>query len=297
MEIIALDLNYLSLPVTIASYLVQGPTGYVLVETGPASTLSMLRRRLADHGLSTQDIRHVLVTHIHLDHAGAAGWLAQEGAQIYVHKVGAPHLIDPSRLLSSAARIYGDQMDTLWGETVAAPAEKVTAVEDGDVIDVAGLSFTALNTPGHAWHHHTFRLGDIAFTGDAAGIRLPGTELIDLPAPPPEFKLEVWQKTIDRLLAEEFRAIYPTHYGRTEEVRDQLETLRVLMVEAADFVRERMVAGLERDAIVADYVAWMQDRMREQGLSEYAIRQYNAANPLFMSVDGIMRYWQKKLAA
>lgn len=295
MNISVLDLNFLSLPDTIAAYLIQGSDGHVLVETGPASTLPVLREQLANHGLATSDIKHVLVTHIHLDHSGAAGWLAQEGAQVYVHEVGAPHLIDPSRLLSSAGRIYGELMDALWGETVPAPAENVTAVKDGDKIEVAGLQFTAINTPGHAWHHHTYRLEDIGFTGDAAGIRLKTSGLVDLPAPPPEFKLEVWQATIERLLAQNFRAIYPTHFDRTEDVRDQLEALRALMDASAEFVRLRMVAGEERDAIVADYIAWNHERMRAHGLSDYAIEQYNAANPLSMSVDGIMRYWRKKL--
>lgn len=297
MKITALDLDFLGLPQTIAAYLVEGADGYALVETGPASTLPNLRKRLAEHGLTVKDVGHVLVTHIHLDHAGAAGWLAQEGATIYVHEVGAPHLIDPSRLLDSAGRIYGERMDELWGETVPAPAENVVPLKDGDVIDAAGLRFTAVNTPGHAWHHHTYRLGDIAFTGDAAGIRLKSSGLVDLPAPPPEFKREVWQATIDRLLAEEFSAIYPTHFDRTEDVRGQLETLRALMDESAEFVRLRMVDGLERDEIVADYVAWNHERMRAHGLSDYAIEQYNAANPLYMSVDGIMRYWRKKLQA
>jgi glyoxylase-like metal-dependent hydrolase (beta-lactamase superfamily II) len=297
MNIITLDLNFLSLPDTIASYLVKGPEGYILVETGPASTLPALREQLAKHGLKTTDIKQVLVTHIHLDHAGAAGWLAREGAKIYVHEVGAPHLIDPSRLLTSAGRIYGDRMDALWGETVAAPEENVVPLRDGDVVNGAGLHFTAINTPGHAWHHHTYRVGDIAFTGDAAGIRLATSGLVDLPAPPPEFKLEVWQGTIDRLLAENFSAIYPTHYGRTEKVNDQLTALRALMEESTEFVRRRMVAGENREVIVEAYIAWNHARMRAQGLSDFAIEQYNAANPLYMSVDGIMRYWQKKLAA
>ena len=297
MEINALDLNFLSLEETIAAYLLDAPGGPVLVETGPASTYTTLVARLAEHGLQPGDIKHVLVTHIHLDHSGAAGWLAREGAQIYVHEVGAPHLVDPSRLLLSAGRIYGQRMDELWGVTVAAPAERVTAVGDGETIEAAGLQFTALSTPGHAWHHLTYRLGEIAFTGDAAGIRLPMSDLADLPAPPPEFKLEVWEATLDRLQAEDFSAIYPTHYGRVDDAAGQIDSLRTLMKEAAEFVRVRMVAGEERDMIVPAYIAWNQERMRAGGLSDHAILQYNAANPLFMSVDGIMRYWRKKLEA
>ena len=295
-QITTLDLGFKNLPKTIASYLITGPDGLLLVETGPASTLPNLRAQLAECGYRSNDIKHVLVTHIHLDHSGAAGWLAQEGAQIYVHHVGAPHLIDPSRLLHSAERIYGDQMDTLWGETVAAPADKVTAVYDGETIDVAGLQFTAINTPGHAWHHHTYRLGDVAFTGDAAGIHIPGTQLVDLPAPPPEFKLEVWDKTINRLLAENLTAIYPTHFGQVENPSKQLELLRTIMHKATEFVRLHMEEEQDRDSIVDAYVTWMQNRAREAGLSEYAIQQFDTANPLYMSVDGIMRYWQRRQA-
>jgi glyoxylase-like metal-dependent hydrolase (beta-lactamase superfamily II) len=295
-QILTLDLGFKNLPKTIASYLITGSDGLLLVETGPASTLPNLRAQLAVYGYRSSDIKHVLVTHIHLDHAGAAGWLAQEGAQIYVHHVGAPHLVDPSRLLHSAGRIYGDQMKALWGETVAAPADRVTAVYDGEIIDVAGLQITAIDTPGHAWHHLTYRLDDIAFTGDAAGIHIPDTQLVDLPAPPPEFKLEVWDKTIDRLLVENLTAIYPTHFGRVEDPNKQLELLRTIMHEATEFVRRCMEAQQDRDSIVAAYVTWMQDRARATGLSEYAIQQFDAANPLYMSVDGIMRYWQRRQA-
>jgi glyoxylase-like metal-dependent hydrolase (beta-lactamase superfamily II) len=294
MNIYPLDLNFQGLPQTIAAYLLQGPAGWVLVESGPASTLEHLRARLAEHGLATADLSAVLLTHIHLDHAGAAGRLAREGVPLYVHEVGAPHLVDPEKLLSSAGRIYGERMDMLWGETVSAPAEMVTAVADNDVIDVAGLQFTALNTPGHAWHHHTYRLGDIAFTGDAAGICLPGKALVDLPAPPPEFKLEIWLETLQRLQEQEFTAIYPTHYGRVEDVRGQLVGLRELLLQATEFVRLRMEMGQAREQIVPDYVAWNHKRARAAGLSDETIRRYDAANPLFMSVDGIMRYWSRK---
>ncbi len=171
------------------------------VETGPGSTLKNLLARLADYGYGPTDIDHVLVTHIHLDHAGAAGWWAQQGAQVYVHHVGAKHLIYPTKLLASAQRIYGDQLDSLWGETLPAPETQVTALYDGDQVEVGGLSITALDTPGHASHHHVYQLEDIAFTGDAAGIQIPGPYFVDLPAPPPEFNLELWQHTIERLLS------------------------------------------------------------------------------------------------
>ena len=296
MEIHALDLHFQQQPNTIASYLVIGPMGPVLVETGPMSTLATLQARLAEHGYRPTDIRNVLVTHIHLDHAGAAGWWARQGAQIYVHAVGAPHLIDPSRLLRSATRIYGDKMDTLWGDILAAPAEQVTPVVDGQSIEVAGLSFRAIDTPGHAFHHHVYQLGDIAFTGDAAGVRIPGIFFVDLPAPPPEFQPELWQKSIEQLLACSFTAIYPTHFGRLDDWRQQLEVLSGLMQVASDFVRVRLKAGIERDQILEDYRAWFNARAQAGGMSADSFDHYEAANPLTMSVDGIIRYWTKKKA-
>ncbi|HSG18331.1 MAG TPA: MBL fold metallo-hydrolase [Anaerolineae bacterium] len=294
MEIHTLDLHFQRQPNTIASFLVIGPSGPVLVETGPMSTLATLREQLASLGYRPADIRHVLVTHIHLDHAGAAGWWAQQGARIYVHQVGAPHLVDPSRLLHSATRIYGDQMDSLWGQNLAAPAQQVVSVLDGQIIDVAGLSFVAIDTPGHASHHHVYQLGNIAFAGDAAGIRIPGIFFVDLPAPPPEFKLEVWLNSIKLLLDQPFEALYLTHFGRLDDWREQLEVLSGLMQVATDFVWVRMNAGLERDQILDDYRAWFNARAQAGGMAAATFDQYEAANPLYMSVDGIIRYWTKK---
>jgi len=294
MTIHTLDLHFQNLGHTIASYLVVGPEGPVLVESGPGSTLENLLEQLAGHGFATADIKHVLVTHIHLDHAGAAGWWAQQGAQVYVHHVGAPHLIDPSKLLASAGRIYGDRMHMLWGETLPAPAEKVTALEDGDIVHVAGLSFQALDTPGHAYHHHVYQLGDIAFTGDAAGIQIPGKFFVDLPAPPPEFNFELWQQSIKRLQMLDLVAIYPTHFGRFEDWRRQLDDLSILMKTAVDFVGEAMAGGQDREEILARYLEEHKARAAAAGMSAEAFEQYELANPHTMSVDGLMRYWRKK---
>ncbi len=174
MDLQIIDTQFQGMSQVTAVYLLVGPEGPVLIETGPGSTLPAVLHGLAKHGYSPADIRHVLVTHIHLDHAGAAGWWAQQGAQIYVHHLGGPHLVDPRRLIQSATRIYGEMMDTLWGEIVPAPADRVTTLYDGDTVSAGGLIFTALDTPGHANHHHSYLLetpdGRIAFTGDAAGV-------------------------------------------------------------------------------------------------------------------------------
>ena len=305
-DIQILDTHFQGMTQVTAVYLLVGPDGPVLIETGPGSTLPAVISALAGHGFRPQDIRHVLLTHIHLDHAGAAGWWARQGAQIYVHHVGAPHLIDPGKLLASATRIYGDRMDTLWGEFLSAPAGKVTALYDGDVVEAGGLTFTALDTPGHAYHHHTYLTDDngrrIAFTGDAAGVRLPQFNVVDLPAPPPEFHMETWLRTLDRLEAAAADVIYPTHFGPIHDIHGHLSQLRTLMVDAVAFVEARL-GGLEdltgsgkpvRSVLLEEYIAWNRARAATLNLSPTAVESYELANPLFMSVDGILRYLRKR---
>lgn len=290
-----LDLYFQNTSQTIASYLVEGPKGPVLIETGPGSTLQNLLEQLSRHGYQPIDIQHIIVTHIHFDHAGAAGWWAQQGSTIYVHHFGAPHLIQPDRLIRSATRIYGDQMDPLWGEILPAPKEKVVSLFDGDTIEVGGLSFRVIETPGHARHHHVIQLGEFAFTGDAAGIKLGDSPLLDIPAPPPEFDLEAWQHSLDRLLQMNFRTIYPTHFGKVEEVKLHLEAIKALLNESAYLVRHCLETGMERDQIQAEYQAWYLRRGEPFGLNDAAMQKYEVTNPLYMSVDGILRYWQKKV--
>jgi glyoxylase-like metal-dependent hydrolase (beta-lactamase superfamily II) len=266
----------------------------VLVETGPGSTLPHLHAGLAKHGYKPKDIQHLLVTHIHLDHAGAAGWWAQQGTQIYVHPVGVPHLIDPSRLIISATRIYQDKMEQLWGEILPAPAEKVTVVEDGDVLELNGLRFTAVDTPGHASHHHIFLLEDIAFVGDIAGVHIPGADFVDLPAPPPEFHLETWLASIEIVRGLPLTDMYPTHFDRVDNWRGHFDKLVILLNEAAEFIRIRMEAGKERDDILPEYLNWHLERAETAAMPEKVLDRYEVANPHHMSVDGIMRYWRKK---
>ncbi|MCL4267704.1 MAG: MBL fold metallo-hydrolase [Anaerolineae bacterium] len=289
-----LDLHFQDTAETIAAYLVEGPDGLVLVETGPGSTLPALRAQLHQHGVQPADIHHVIVTHIHFDHAGAAGWWAQQGATIHVHHFGAGHLINPEKLIASATRIYGDQMDSLWGQLLPAPAEKVVPLFDGDTIEAGGLAFTAVETPGHARHHHVIRLGNVAFTGDAGGMKLGQRPLLDIPAPPPEFDLEAWQWSLDKLLGMGLERIYPTHFGAVENVTEHLLAIKKLVDESAQFVREKMAAGVERDELIAQYTAWNHGRAYAAGLSDESIRKYEIANPLYMSVDGMMRYWRKR---
>ncbi len=187
--IITLDLNFQGRKQAIAAYLIPHSTGLILVECGPGSTLPALEAALAERGYSPRDVTHLLLTHIHLDHAGAAGWLARQGADVYVHPVGAPHMLNPEKLLASAGRIYGDRMDSLWGEFLSVPEDRLKVAEDAQEIVIGSMQFLPVNTPGHAEHHYAYLFEDICFSGDIGGVRIPGFPYLRVPMPPPELHL------------------------------------------------------------------------------------------------------------
>ena len=289
-----IDLEFQGHPGLIASFLIFGPEGHVLVESGPGSTLGSMQAGLARHGLEPSDIDFLFLTHIHFDHAGAAGWWAQRGTKVCVHPIGAPHLVDPSRLINSATRIYGDRMETLWGDILPAPEENVIAVEDGDVVEAVGLSFKAIYTPGHASHHHAYRLGDLAFVGDCAGIRGGGTPWLDLPAPPPEFNRELWKESLAKLRGENLEAIYRTHFGPRADAATELDQTEELIDRTAEKIHELMDEGLDRDQIVQGYREWMAALAIAGGADPERVRADEVLNPRHMSADGVMRYWKKR---
>jgi glyoxylase-like metal-dependent hydrolase (beta-lactamase superfamily II) len=170
-------------------------------------------------------------------------------------------------------------------------------LHNGDLISVNGLTLQAIETPGHARHHHIFKMGQLAFTGDVAGIKLNQLPLVDIPAPPPEFDLEAWEASLDLLLGLQLETIYPTHFGPIHQVNAQLQAVKELAPQCAYFVKQQMDAGLDREALIAAYVQWNGERGKAAGLTDEQIRAYEIANPLYMSVDGIMRYWQKRQMA
>ena len=212
-----LDLNFLGLPGTIAAYLIPHAHGAALVECGPGSTIPSLERGLSQYGLTPSNISDVFLTHIHLDHAGAAGWMARQGARIHVHPAGAPHLINPEKLLASAQRIYGDKMQELWGDFLPVPEEKLSILQDDEVVEFNGQVLRAVDTPGHANHHFAYIFNDLCFTGDIGGVRMQRLRHLRVPMPPPEFHLETWRASIKRLSQElengKFQRIAPTHFG------------------------------------------------------------------------------------
>jgi len=265
----------------------------VLVESGPGSTLSALEAGLAKEGFSPRDVTHVLLTHIHLDHAGAAGWFSRQGAQIIVHPVGAPHLLHPEKLIASATRIYGDRMETLWGEFLPVTESRLRVVQDAQEIVIGDLRFVPVNTPGHAEHHYVYLFEDVCFSGDVGGVRIPGYPYLRVPMPPPELHLERWHESIARLRKEKFARIAPTHFGIFDDPEWHLREVEKGLDSAARWLEQAMPADPPAEELRRSFTEWMEAEGRAQGLSPEATRAYELANPLGMSADGLSRYWKK----
>ena len=294
MTVHTIDLMFQGAPQAIAAFLIEGPDGLALIETGPESTLEALLAGIEKAGFAAGDVADVLVTHIHLDHAGAAGWwAANHGSRLHVHPRGARHLIDPSRLVESATMVYGDRMQALWGGMTPAPEGKVYAIEDGGIVSAAGLKFEALDTPGHARHHHVWAVNGEAFAGDVAGVRLPGRDFLSVTSAPPQFDLESYETSIDRLLKRNFEKLYLTHFGTVEDVREHLEAYRREVRASAEFVRDRLHEGMDSDSLQVAFQAWNLERAFVAELPNEVWRQYDLANPSSMCADGLRLYWEK----
>ncbi len=288
-----LDLNFRGHPRSIASYLIRHSSGVVLIESGPGSTLSAMQEALAGEGLSPRDVTHVLLTHIHLDHAGAAGWFSRQGAEIIVHPLGAPHLLNPERLLASAGRIYGDQMQSLWGEFLPVLEGKLRVVEDREEVVVGGLRFLPLNTPGHAGHHYAWLFEDLCFSGDIGGIRVPGSRYLRLPMPPPELHLERWRESIARLRSEPFDRIAPTHFGIYEDAVWHLGELEKELITTDRWLQNTMSSIPVEQEFRRSFAEWMQAEGQDRLIPRDVLDLYDVTNPPYMSADGLWRYWMK----
>lgn len=291
-----LDLKFKGLPAAIGSFLIETSIGPVLIESGPHSTFANLRSALAGLGYQPTDVKAVLLTHIHLDHAGAAWALAQAGASVYVHPLGAKHLLQPERLMESARRIYLDQMDTLWGQMNPIPEDKLRVVQHGEQLTFGDTILQAWHTPGHAIHHIAWEWNGYAFTGDVAGVKI-GSGLLAPPCPPPDIQIDHWKTSIGLLRSRNLKGIYLTHFGLVETVETHLDQLEKNLVEWADWMLPHYEKQTPYEELVPLFSQFVQQQLEAYGADELAIQQYEAANPSWMSVTGLLRYWKKKLEA
>jgi glyoxylase-like metal-dependent hydrolase (beta-lactamase superfamily II) len=271
-----------------------------LIETGPASTLSSLFSGLESLNLGVESLSKLLVTHIHLDHAGASGTLIERHPhlRLYVHEIGAKHLIDPTALLKSATRIYGSQMDRLWGEVVPVPEDNIHLLEEGDAVMVGKRRLDVLYTPGHASHHVVFHDTEygVVFVGDVAAIRMPGYDYILPPTPPPDIDLELWSQSLERVRGLHPKTIYLAHFGPFSDVEAHLTRTRDQLHAWGDVVRGALERGQEREEIRQTLQQHAIREITETTGDENAVGRYATAGPFGMSADGYIRYFQKKTA-
>jgi glyoxylase-like metal-dependent hydrolase (beta-lactamase superfamily II) len=279
-----IDLLHQETEQVIGVYVLETEDGPALFDCGPTVCIPRLKEGLATHGLALTDIRHLLLSHIHLDHAGGAGTLVREhpGLQVHVSEIGAPHLVDPSRLDASARRLYGDAFDALWGELAAVPEENVHIVGD----DVVGLE--CFPTPGHASHHVSYLASDgTLFAGDAAGVRIVPARHVLPVSPPPDFQYEQWVQTLDEIERRRPERLALIHFGAVEDVPEHVDLMRTEL--------DRWVERVRDGATEEEFV--------EAGRAELAARVpgdpdlWQRAAPLWQSYRGLERYWAKKREA
>jgi glyoxylase-like metal-dependent hydrolase (beta-lactamase superfamily II) len=275
-----IDLHYLGNHRCIGVHLLETDDGLALFDCGPATAVDALKAGLAARGLELGDIRHLLLSHIHLDHAGAAGVLVREHPQLRIHvsPIGAPHLVDPSRLEASARRLYGDAFDDLWGELAPVPEANVHATGDR----VLGLE--CFPSPGHASHHVCYLAPDgTLYAGDAAGVRIVPERYVVPVSPPPDVDVEGWNRTIDEIERRAPERLALIHFGVVDEPGEHLPRLRAELARWAERVRSGMDAEEFSAAARAD--------------AGEAVELYERAAPFWQSWQGLRRYWDKKAAA
>jgi glyoxylase-like metal-dependent hydrolase (beta-lactamase superfamily II) len=294
------DLNFLGVPEIIATAVLHGASGVALIDPGPSTTLDNLKASLQRRNISVADVRQVLLTHIHLDHAGVTGTLVRENPaiEVFVHERGAPHLIDPTKLLASAGRLYGADMERLWGDFLPVPAHRVRALKGEERITAGGRELQVAYTPGHASHHVTYFDPAIrmAFVGDTAGIRRQGQSYVMPPTPPPDIDLDAWRLSEDRILAFDPDTLFLTHFGPFHGARLHFQEMGQHLASWSGIVR-RLIADAtldEKQKLEAFMKEALLDLERKVGTLQ--AEQYTRAGRLDYSWQGLSRYWRKKTA-
>jgi glyoxylase-like metal-dependent hydrolase (beta-lactamase superfamily II) len=291
-----IDLEFLGRSHVIASALVQGPGGVAIVDPGPTSCLATLEQGLQAHGIRWDDVRKVMLTHIHLDHAGAAGTIVREHPHVtvLVHERGATHMIEPQRRLDSATRLYGADMERLWGEFAAVPASNVVALSGGERIEAGGRTFDVAYTPGHASHHVSYfdASSGVVFVGDVAGVCTNGGYVLP-PTPPPDIDLEAWRTSVDRILEWSPSTLFLTHFGAVTRVRPHLAELMDNLALTSATVRESLTAPGSDEEKSERFAEWLRLELRRH-MTDTAVDSYVVAAGFRYLWFGLARYWRKR---
>ena len=288
-----LDTRQLGRSGIIAATALEVNEGIALFDTGPESTFDNVVVDLRNVGLAPEDVRHVFLSHIHFDHAGAAWRFAELGATVYVHSRGAPHLLDPTKLINSATRVFGNDMQRLWGRIAPVPVERVRILEDNEVVRVSPFEIRAIATPGHASHHHVYHWDDSVFGGDIAGVRIGSGPPIP-PFVPPELHIESWRESIAKIRALNAGNLYLAHFGKVKgSIAEHLDALDERLARWAKWFREKIGAGAHQEQLAREFTAIEHAELRAGGATEDDVQGYEAADPSYMAVGAASRYWKK----
>jgi len=287
-----LDTRHLGRAGIVAATALETNDGIALFDTGPESTFENVIAELRKAGFDAKDVRHVFLSHIHFDHSGAA-WRFAETATVYVHPRGAPHLIDPAKLIESATRIFGTDMERLWGKIAPVPQERVKILDDNDVVRLQPFEIRAIATPGHASHHHVYHWDDNVFGGDIAGVRI-GTGPPIPPFVPPELHIESWLDSIHKIRALKPKNLYLPHFGKVESfIPDHLDALEERVNCWSEWLRDRIRAGADEQRLKAEFAEYEHVDLRVWGASQEDVDGYEAADPSYMAPPAAIRYWNK----
>ncbi|MFN8501286.1 MBL fold metallo-hydrolase [Kouleothrix sp.] len=292
-DVALIDDMHLGQPHVIATYLLRGDAP-AIVDPGPASTIDTLAAGLAAEGLRFEDLHAILLTHIHLDHAGATGVLLRRfpHLRVYVHARGAPHLADPSKLIVSATRLYGDAMERLWGEIVPVPAQAMTTLSGGEELQLAGRRLRVFDAPGHASHHVVYfdQASGAVWMGDNGGVCMPGLPVPRPATPPPDIDIDAWLRTLDTVGALGPRSLLLTHFGPTYEPAAYLADYRAALLRWAAIVRE----GLRGGADDASQMAQLRAVARADLGAAGEVALFERASSTDLSWQGLARYWRRR---
>ena len=291
-----IDLEHLGTSEVIASCVFESPMGSALIDPGPASTIKILQKKLAEHGVQISDLTSILLTHIHLDHAGATGELVQLNPKIkvYVHERGAPHMINPERLVRSATRLYGADMDRLWGPFLPVPTTNIQTLSGGETLNLSGRIIKVAYTPGHASHHVSYldTESGVAFVGDTCGIRISNLPYVLPATPPPDVNLELWKDSLAKISKWQPVRLFLTHFGPADGVADQIANLWDALQERTDDVRQSLQTEGTDSERSKEYVRRIAFDLRCH-LSEDESQRFEAGSGVHMGWAGLARYLRK----
>jgi glyoxylase-like metal-dependent hydrolase (beta-lactamase superfamily II) len=291
-----IDSLHLNTPQVICVVLIEAaPDNLIMIDCGPANVFDNVVNELRKRGLNPERVRHLFATHIHLDHNGGAWrWQREFGTIVHVHPKGAPHLIEPARLVGSATRIYGDQMDHLWGPIEGIPEHAVQVTQDAEVIQVDSLGLQVVETPGHAQHHNAYWLSSerLLFAGDIAGVAIGNGPILP-PCPPPDIDIEAWHSSLAKVQQLNPERLCLTHFGLFTNPEAHLKELRDRLSAWAEWMRNALRTGKSEEAIIPQFQELTEQEILRSGVGPKGVTVYEQADPASMSVTGLCRYWKK----